>query len=119
MRTTTQVWTIIEPAITVQSSQRFVCSIPDASSIRAISKQRFSCGLFGDYEMTAVFEIPVYVINWCSEVLDIALDCFPCHDTINLASVQARDEIADNEVAEPAHERIEPDRSFSYLESAE
>ncbi len=88
-------------------------------SIRAISKQRLSCGLFGDYEMTAVFEIPAYVIKWCSEVLDIALDCFPCHDNIDVAPVETSDaEIADDEAAEPPHHRIEPDRSFSYLESA-
>jgi hypothetical protein len=88
-------------------------------SIRAISKQRFLCGLFGDYEMTAVFEIPACVIKWCSEVLDIALDCFPCHDNIDVAPVETSDaEIAVDEAAELAHDRIEPDRSFSYLESA-
>ena len=88
-------------------------------SIRAISKQRFSCGLFGDYEMTAVFEIPAYVIKWCSEVLDIALDCFPCHDNIYRVPVETSDaEIADDEAAQPPHDLIEPDRSFSYLESA-
>ena len=88
-------------------------------SIRAMSKQRFSCGLFGDYEMTAVFEIPAYVTRWCSEVLDIALDCFPCHDNIDVAPVETSDaEIDDDEAAEPPHDRMEPDRSFSYLESA-
>ena len=41
--------------------------------LRPISKQRFSCGLFGDYEMGGVFAIPTEIIKWCSEVLDIAL----------------------------------------------
>jgi Domain of unknown function (DUF4279) len=88
-------------------------------SIRNISKQRFFCGLFGDYEMTAVFEIPAHIIKWCSEVLDVVLDCFPCIDNIDFATAEVGDvEISDDEVAEPAQDQIEADRSFSYLTSA-
>ena len=89
------------------------------SSIRAESTQRFSCGLFGDYEMVASFEIPADVITWCSEVLEIALDCFPCHSNIVDEEVVAeKDSAPDDELADLLYDRGEPDRSFAYLASA-
>jgi len=86
-------------------------------SIRGNSKARFFCGLFGGSETTANFEIPVYAIKWCSEVLDIVLDCFACHDS-GAEEIEATSAEADDE---ESHENVnggpEPDRSFSYLET--
>ena len=76
-------------------------------SIRLNSKQMFWCGLFGDYEMSAGFEVPADVIEWCSEVVEIAFDCFPCHSNIVDEEREAGEELLGN--------RVEEDLAFSYV----
>jgi hypothetical protein len=89
------------------------------SSIRDKSTQSFSCGLFGDYELVASFEITTDVIRWCSEVLEIALECFPCHSNTLEKEVEAdEDSTVDDDPTDPMYDHQEPDRSFAYLASA-
>ncbi len=87
-------------------------------SMRANSTQRFFCGLFGDYERAASFEIPAYAIKWCSDFLEIALDCYACHDIASEAVEASNGETDDDEFSEQQHEGPEPDRSFAYMASA-
>jgi hypothetical protein len=85
--------------------------------IRPNSKQMFWCGLFGENEMFAGFEIPADVILWCSEVAEIAFDCFSCHsNTIDEEQRKAgEDPPADDDFGNAWHDRIETDLAFSYM----
>jgi len=85
-------------------------------SMRANSTQSLFCGLFGDYEMTASFEVPAYVVKWCSGILDIVLDCFSGYRSIPADVTEQDNNEADDEFGE--RDVIEPDRSLSYLASA-
>jgi hypothetical protein len=76
--------------------------------LRAVTMPRFFCGLFGDYETVAVFDIPAGIIGWCSDVLEISLDCYPCFSSIEEAEADALDT-----ESEPRE-----DLAFSYLASA-
>jgi hypothetical protein len=86
-------------------------------SIRLNSKQMFWCGLFGDSEMSAGFEIPADVIEWCSEVAEIAFDCFPCHSRIidKEQRTVGEDQPADDDFVDASHDPIQPDLAFSYM----
>lgn len=86
-------------------------------SIRTNCKQMFWCGLFGDFEMSAGFEIPADVIEWCSEGAEIALDCFPCHSNIidEEQRTMGEDQPADDDFADASHDPIQPDLAFSYM----
>jgi hypothetical protein len=89
-------------------------------SIRLNSKQMFWCGLFGDSEISAGFEVPADEIEWCSEVVEIAFDCFPCHS--NIVDEEQReageDLMADDDFADASHDRVEADLAFSYVARA-
>jgi hypothetical protein len=83
------------------------------AALRAVTALRFSCGIFGDNERVAEFDIPADVIGWCSEVLKISLDCYPPSSGID-------EEEADTDEAETPDTAYEPreDLAFSYLASA-
>jgi hypothetical protein len=81
--------------------------------LRSVTAPRFYCGLFGDYEMAAGFDIPADVIAWCSDILEISLDCYPPFSTIDEEEADADEADA----PDAAHERRE-DLAFSYLASA-
>jgi hypothetical protein len=76
--------------------------------VQADSWTDFSAGLFGERETIASFQIPVEVVKWCSEVLEIALDCYtPYSDETD----EAQASVADSRTNEP-------DRAFSYIARA-
>lgn len=89
-------------------------------SIRLNSKQMFWCGLFGDSEISAGFEVSADVIEWCSEFVEIAFDCFPCHS--NIVGEEQREEgedlMAGDDFTEASHDRVEADLAFAYVARA-
>jgi hypothetical protein len=77
-------------------------------SLQGLCTQRFFCGLFGDREINATFEVPADVIRWCADTLEIALDCYPpCSPVDEEIGGSDKDEIDDAP--------REPDRALAYL----
>ena len=77
---------------------------------------RFSCCLINDTETGADFAIPGNVITWCSEALDIDLNCMPRRYGFGQERAVTGG-CEGNEVVAPEMNPhlVEPDRAFAYL----